>query len=205
MIRFLKNNKGFLEFLSPIAGPIGSVIDGIFGTIQQEDSQEHAFESQGRQFEYNKEMSNTEVQRRVADMNAAGINPILAAGNAASTPAGAAPHSGAMASSAMSAGLSKGAELYLQKKLNEQTIATNKALEGKYSAEAVSAVQNARKEAVVADWMNSPFGRKVWQAGQVSSAIGNLIHANFGSHRSESFSQFQKLPDGVTAIPIRLK
>lgn len=43
------------------------------------------------QNEYNKEMSNTAVQRRMSDMRSAGINPILAAssGMAADTPAGA--------------------------------------------------------------------------------------------------------------------
>ena len=83
---------------------IGSTIGGFLGYKGQKDTNVASAQQAQKQMDFQREMSNTAVQRRMADLKKAGINPILAGSKEASSPSGAmAPQSNVMAAGVSSA------------------------------------------------------------------------------------------------------
>ena len=80
---FLASIASFLS--EPIVGTIASTAAGLLGQKGANDRNEQQIAMTREQMAWQERMSNTAHQREVADLNAAGLNPILSARGGAST------------------------------------------------------------------------------------------------------------------------
>jgi len=98
-----------LNILKSVAAPIASVISGGLGFLGQQSANQQNRDIANQQEAFQREMSNTSYVRAVADMKAAGLNPMLAyAQGGASTPTGATTQ----IQNALGAGVSSGQQAY---------------------------------------------------------------------------------------------
>ena len=119
---------GLLKSVGSFLGsPLGGAVSGLIGGIGQGAA---SYKSAQKQMKFQREMSNTAVQRQMADMRKAGINPILAGKyGGASSPSGASysiPNIGAAAVEGYK-GISAAKQMQQQTKVGEQQVELTKA------------------------------------------------------------------------------
>jgi len=160
-----------LSWLGPIGAIAAPVLD-FFGRRQQNRAQS----AEARRAEaFSERMSNTQVQRRKADLEAAGFNPALAYGDAASSPGGVQAQIGNELGNVVSSA--------------QQARAMKQQFElmGKQMQLVSEQGREAKAKADVADFDAQKRGieQKVWNAiatgppGEISSALARFISAAF--------------------------
>ena len=155
----------------------GDFFSGLFGYKGQKDTNVASAQQAQKQMDFQREMSNTAVQRRMADLKKAGINPILAGSKEASSPGGAMAPVGNKAQAALN--LANSAQSLQNLKSQESVIKTQAQLNStnamKASMEQTLLKQKFPEASALAEFWSNPVNRAKLTVDQWLSSARQFI------------------------------
>lgn len=193
----------FSTVIAPFTGGLGNpsdIWDSFTGKSQQRDANAQSIASAREQMAFQERMSSTAHQREVADLQAAGINPILSAKlGGASSPSGAMPNIGVMPSATQKfISSAMDAKNFMQGlKESDSRVAMN-------SASALKTGYDAKQS----EWLAEKAGWKIKGTRDLSrnsEKLMNFIKRTLGSGVNAASKGVDDVIEGVNKSARRLK